>query len=211
MSVNRYFNRVNQTSEQDLFESTVIEMIQINGVDIVYIPRENFELDPILKEPRKTIFDTAHTIEAYMPDAAQFGGDQNIMSQFGLRINQTTEFVISKKRFTELGLSRLRPKEGDLIYLGNPHALNHSFVNTMWEINQVWYNNPDWQFGRHFTYRIVAETFRYSYEKFRTGMEGVDQMQLKNEDEVKWGINQEVVDHKQDLLVFNKNNPFGEL
>ena len=211
MATNKYFNRVNQNSEQDLFESTVIEMIQINGVDIIYIPRENFELDPILKEPKKTIFDSAYSIEAYMPDAAQFAGDQNIMGQFGFRINQTSEFVISKKRFAELGLRQLRPKEGDLIYLGNPHAPNPSFVNTIWEINQVWYNNPDWQFGRHFTYRIVAETFRYSYEKFRTGMEGVDQMQLKNEDEVKWGINSEVITQKQDLLLFNRKNPFGEL
>lgn len=211
MTVNPYFNRVNHNSEQNLFESTVIEMIQINGVEIVYIPRENFEMDPILGEPKKTIFDSSYAIEAYMPDAAQFGGEQNFMSQIGFRINQTTEFVISKKRFSELGLDRLRPKEGDLIYLGNPNDPNPSFTNTMWEINQVWYNNPDWQFGRHFTYRIVAETFRYSYEKFRTGKEGVDQMQVKNEDDIKWGINEAVVDKKQDLLVFDKNNPFGEL
>lgn len=211
MATNRYFNRVRMKSEQDLFESTVIEQIQINGVDVIYIPRENFEMDPILGEPKKTIFDSSYQIEAYMPDSAQFGGEQNIMGQFGFRINQTTEFVISKKRFAELGVNRLRPKEGDLIYLGDPNEPNPSFTNTLWEINQVWYNNPDWQFGRHFTYRIVAETFRYSYEKFRTGQEGIDQMQIKNEDDLKSGINEAVVNKKQDLLVFDRNNPFGEL
>lgn len=211
MATNKYFNRVNQASEQDLFESTVIEMIQINGVDVIYIPREIFELDPILKEPKKTTFKRNFIIEAYMPDAAQFGGEQSIMGQFGFRINQTTEFIISKKRFAELGTGRLRPKEGDLIYVGNPDAPNPSFTNTMWEINQVWYNNPDWQFGKHFTYRIVCETFAYSQEKFQTGKEGIDKMQIPNSVDILSGINSDVIEQKQDLLVFDRNNPFGEL
>lgn len=211
MATNKYFARVNHQAEQDLFESSVIEMIQINGVDVLYIPREDFEMDPILKEPRKTTFRRNFEIEAYMPDAGQFGGEQNIMGQLGFRINQTSEFIISKKRFAELGTGRLRPKEGDLIYVGNPYNPHSSFTNTMWEINQVWYNNPDWQFGRHFTYRIVCETFTYSYEKFKTGKEGIDQMEIKNVDNLKTGINAEVIDFKQDLLVFDKNNPFGEL
>lgn len=211
MATNKYFARVNHQAEQDLFESSVIEMIQINGVDVLYIPREDFEMDPILKEPRKTTFRRNFEIEAYMPDAGQFGGEQNIMGQLGFRINQTSEFIISKKRFAELGTGRLRPKEGDLIYVGNPYNPHGSFTNTMWEINQVWYNNPDWQFGRHFTYRIVCETFTYSYEKFKTGKEGIDQMEIKNVDDLKTGINAEVIDFKQDLLVFDKNNPFGDL
>lgn len=211
MATNPYFNRVNMQSEQDLFESTVIETIQMNGVDVWYIPREIFELDPILKEPKKTTFRRNFAIEAYMPDAGQFGGDQTIMSQMGYRINQTTEFIIAKKRFAELGTGRNRPKEGDLIYVGNPDAPNPSFTNSMWEINQVWYNNPDWQFGKHFTYRIVCESFTYSYEKFQTGKQGIDQMQIPNVEEVKLGINDEVKEFKQSLLVWDKKNPFGEL
>ena len=210
MATNKYFNRVNQQSEQDLFESTVIEMIQMSGVDVIYIPREIFELDPILKEPKKTTFRRNYAIEAYMPDAAQFAGDQTVMGQFGFRINQTTEFIISKKRFAELGMDRIRPREGDLIYVGDPDIPNPSFINSMWEVNQVWYNNPDWQFGKHFTYRIVCESFTYSYEKFQTGKAGLDQMQIPNSEDLKFGINAEVIDFKQDLLVFDKNNPFGE-
>lgn len=211
MATNKYFNRVSQSSEQSLFEDSVIEMIQMSGVDVLYIPREIFEFDPILKEPKKTTFRRSFEIEAYMPDAAQYGGEQNIMSQFGFRINQTSEFIISKKRFGELGTGRIRPKEGDLIYVGDPDNPHSSFTNTMWEINQVWYNNPDWQFGKHFTYRIVCETFAYSHEKFQTGKDGIDKMQISNTEELKQAMNQDVVDAKQDLLVWDKNNPFGEL
>lgn len=208
MTTNPYFNRTAMKAEQDLFESSVIEMIQVNGVDVIYIPREVFELDPIFKEPKKTIFKRSFPIEAYMPDAAQFGGEQNIMTQFGFRINQTTEFVISKKRFTELGTDRLRPKEGDLIYVGDINDPHDSFINQMFQINQVWYNNPDWQFGRHFTYRIVCESFINSYEKFQTGAAGLDQFQAVNSDEVKSGINSEVKAFSESLIKFDTGNPF---
>lgn len=210
MATNRFFNRVKQNTEQNLFEDMVVEMIQINGVDVLYIPREIFEVDPVLKEPKATVFKRSFPIEAYMPDAAQFGGEQNIMSKFGFRIDQTTEFVMSKKRFAELGTGRIRPREGDLIFLGDPDKPYASFVNTMFEINQVWYNNPDWQFGKHFTYRIVCSTWTGSYEKFQTGVTGLDQFNLSNQAEIDAASNNQIIGQKQDLLVFDTNNPFGE-
>ena len=185
-------------------------MIQINGVDVLYIPREIFEVDPVLKEPKATVFKRSFPIEVYMPDAAQFQGEQNIMSKFGFRINQTTELVMSKKRFSELGTDRIRPREGDLIFMGNPDSPYASFTNTMFEINQVWYNNPDWQFGRHFTYRLVCETWTGSYEKFQTGKTGPDQFNGNNQGEVQAASNDQIIAVKQDTLVFDTNNPFGE-
>ena len=210
MATNRYFNRIKQESEQDLFEDMVVEMIQMNGIDVLYIPREIFQVDPVLKEPVATVFQRSFPIEVYMPDAAQFGGDQNIMSKFGFRINQTTELVMSKRRFAELGTGRIRPREGDLIYIGDPDQPHSSFINQMFEINQVWFNNPDWQFGRHFTYRIVCESWTGSYEKFQTGKTGLDQFNLPNQEEINAASNNQIIDQKQDLLVFDTNNPFGE-
>lgn len=210
MAVNKYFNRVRQASEQDLFEDMVVEMIQVNGVDVLYIPREIFTVDPVLKEPVATIFKRSFPIEVYMPDAAQFGGEQNIISKFGFRVDQTTELVMSKRRFAELGTGRIRPREGDLIYIGNPDAPYASFTNELFEINQVWYSNPDWQFGKHFTYRIVCSTWTGSYEKFQTGQQGLDQFDIKNADVVAQASNSVIVTEKQDLLVFDTNNPFGE-
>lgn len=211
MATNPYFNRVKQVSEQDMFEANVIEAIQINGVDVWYLPRENFEIDPILKEPKKTTFQRAFPIEAYQPDAAQYGGLGQIMSEFGPRVDNITEFVISKKRFAELGTGRTRPKEGDLIYVGDPWNPIGSYTNYMFEINQCWYNNPDWQFGRQFTFRLVCSTFTYSYEKFHSGLPGVDAQAVTNIEELLEGINHEVIEEKKELFIPGKmDNVFGE-
>lgn len=209
MTTNPYFNKVDRQSEQDWFEQQVIEAIQFGGVDIFYIPLENFVLDPILGEPTQVVFDKAFKIEAYMTDAAQFEGEQNLMSKFGLRMDQTTEFYISKKRFNELGTGKLRPMEGDLIYIGDGKQQYKSFANAFFEINNVWYSSPEWQFGRHFTFRISAQTYTYSYEKMRTGVKSVDKMQKSNKTEVAQAVNNPV-DQASPFVVFDENNPFKD-
>lgn len=213
MVTNRYFNHKQETGEQDLFEDIVIEMIQMNGTDVLFIPREIFEIDPVLQEPKKTIFRRNFIIEAYQPDAFQYNGDQNIMSKFGFRVNQTTDLIMSKKRFAELGTGRSRPMEGDLIYIGDLDDPDFSLTNTLFEINQVWYNRPDWQFGRHFTYKLVCETFTGSREKFQTGKKAADQFEsISDSYEEPTRVNQGIIQEKQDIIInaFDRNNPFGD-
>lgn len=213
MPVNEYFNTSTETSEQDFFEDLVIEMIQMNGQDVLYIPREIFEIDPVLQEPKKTVFKRNFIIEVYTPDAYQYSGEQNIMSKFGFRINQTTEMIMSKKRFAELGTDRLRPMEGDLIYIGDPYNPDFSLTNTLFEINQVWFNQPDWQFGKHFTYKLVLEAWVGSREKFQTGKIALDKMDTISETlEAASRINENIITAKQDIIVdsFDRNNPFGD-
>lgn len=210
MATNKYFNQVDRASEQDTFEDLVIEMIQTNGVDIMYIPREDFEMDPILKEPTKTTFRKALPIEVYMPDGGNPSGDQAVMSQLGFRIDNTTELFMSKRRFSELGLDRIRPREGDLIYVGDPWSPYDSFLNALFEIKSVWYNHSEWDFGRHFVYRITAALFRNSYEQFQTGIPALDAMQANNEAEVNAASNNDIIEAKKPLLVFDPCNPLGE-
>lgn len=213
MAINRYFNHSTETTEQDLFEDLVIEMIQMSGQDILYIPREIFEIDPVLQEPKKTIFRRNFIIEAYQDDAFQYSGDQNIMSKFGFRVNQTTDLIISRKRFAELGTGRIRPMEGDLIYIGNVYDPDFSLTNTLFEINQVWHNTPDWQFGRHFTYKIICETWTGAREKFQTGKLALDQFaNISDSYEETSRVNEGIIQEKQDIIVneFDRNNPFGD-
>jgi len=209
MATNKYFNRLKQTSEQDLFEDMVIESIQQSGVDVWYIPRENLEVDPILGEPTQSTFREAFLIEAYLPEGGQMDGQQNLMSKFGFRMNQTIDMIISKRRWAEIGTGFPRPREGDLIYIGDSQNSYSSFLNTFFEINQVWYTNPDWQFGRHFTYKMMCEVFTYSYEKFQTGVTTIDDMQLPNMDIVDMAIN-EALEQQKPSVVIDKSNPFGD-
>lgn len=145
------------------------------GYEIYYLPRSVITQDDILGEDIQTIFNKVYKIEALMPDAGNFGGDQNIMSKFGFRLNATAEFMISKKRFFDLGINDyLRPKEGDLIWIGNIDQPMASFPNVMFEINQVWYDWPGFQFGKQFVYKLVCESFTFSWERFRTGLKAID-------------------------------------
>lgn len=209
MPVNPYFANVSEEQDQDLFEDLTIETIQISGINVKYIPREIFEIDPVLQEPRKTTFDRAFLIEVLPTDLGNYEGEQNIMAKFGFRLNQSSEFVMSKKRFAELGTGRDRPKEGDLIYVGEiMGAARSSFTNSLFEIKNVWYMDPSWQLGKNFVYRISSELFRYSYENINTGVENIDQFQIENEDEMDLGVNEDIVNEQPELIDFDKQNPF---
>lgn len=210
MATNPYFNKTNSLEEQNLFEDLVVEMIQFAGVDVLYMPRKIVEFDHVLKEPTKSTFDRAFPVEVYMPDGGNYGGEQNIMSKFGFRVNQTTELMLSKKRFDELGTGLLRPTEGDLIFIGNAAGSYGRFTNTLMEINQVWYNPPDWQFGKHFTYKLVCETFIYNFETVKTGHQAPDEIE-KEPGGLEGSIsvsNEPILDLAATTL-FDKKNPFA--
>lgn len=212
MTTNPYFNHTGQTSEQELFEDMVIEMIQLKGVDIQYIPRNILVMDPVLREPKSEVFKGAYTIEAYLPDTGNYGGEQNLMSKFGFRINQVTEILISKRRWAEIGLGPefVRPRAGDLIYIGNVRTPYGTYTNSLFEINHVWYQEPDWQFGRHFTFKLDCETFTYSHESMETGIETVDKLSHDSvQREIDEAINDKLQPDKEALMKFDTNNPFG--
>lgn len=190
----------------------VIEMIQMSGQDVTYVPREDFVVDDVLQEPKATQFRRTYLIEAYNASGHQYDGEQNIMSKFGFRVNQTTELIISKKRFAELGTSRTRPMEGDLIYIGDAFNPENSLTNSLFEITQVWYDSPDWQFGKNFVYKISLETFTVSRERFKTGKPALDTFDdISDEQEAKSSINQSSIAKTSDTIsqAFDRQNPFA--
>ena len=218
MATSKYFNHIERKSEQDMFEDLTVEQIQIWGYDIWYVPRTVLELDDILGDPIQSIFQKAFKIEALIPDAGDFGGDQAIMSKFGWRLNQTTNFMIARRRWREMGLPfprNAQPQPGDVIFLGNEDFPDGSFANTFWEINQVWYDSPGFELGRQYCFRLACETFTYSHEKFRTGVTVVDSIDkplnpYTPNDQDDTAINQPVKRDKQNLLKFDTGNPFGD-
>ena len=217
--LNPYFNNIHRESEQDLHESLVVENIQIFGIDVLYIPLESFQVDPILREPKNIKYQNSYTIEAYLPDNGETDGEQNIMSKFGFRVNKTVEILIAKKRFHEVCPGKERPYEGDLIYIGNPTDPRGSFMNLFLEINQVSYQTPEWAFGNHYTYKLFCETYTYSYEKFETGVPAVDQFDLTGPDHAparaanieQTASNKSIEDAKKLFQEFSKDNPLTGL
>ena len=105
MAVNTAFHTSNLHSlatERSLYQNLIKEAIQIYGHDVYYVNRTTVALDNVLGEDSLSKFTTQHPIEMYVEDAEGFGGDKEIISQFGLENRNEITFVVSKERFQEM-------------------------------------------------------------------------------------------------------------
>ena len=105
MAVNSAFHTSNLHSlatERSLYQNLIKDAIQIYGHDVYYVNRTTVAIDTILGEDALSKFNNAQPIEMYVEDAEGFGGDKEIISQFGLENRNEITFVVSKERFQEL-------------------------------------------------------------------------------------------------------------
>ncbi len=105
MAVNSIFHTSNSHSlstERSLYQDLIKEAIQIYGHDVYYVNRTTTAIDTLLGEDALSKFNNAQPIEMYVEDAEGFGGDKEIITQFGLENRNEITFVVSKERFQEL-------------------------------------------------------------------------------------------------------------
>jgi hypothetical protein len=166
MALNPYI-RVNNATyqpERNLVEDLTIEAIKIHGMEMYYIPRDLVSRDDFFGESKYSRFNEFKMIEMYMDTTQAFeGGDA--FSKFGFEIRDSVKFTVSKKRFLR-ETSKVRPLEGDLLYL----PLNKG----LFEIKFVEHENPFYQLGKLYSYQLTCELFQYSEEEFDTGVEEID-------------------------------------
>lgn len=157
------------SGEQNVVEDLTIEIIQTMGRDMVYIPRTLVNVDNLFGEDAISKFDDGYQLEMYVASVDGFEGEGDILSKFGLEIRDKMDLIVSRKRFEEtVGAyeSTTRPKEGDLIYF--------PLSKTLFEINFVEHENPFYQLGKLFTYKLSCEVFTYSQEEIDTGYSEID-------------------------------------
>ena len=115
MAVNSAFHTNNLHSlatERSLYKNLVKEAIQIYGHDVYYVNRETVALDNVLGEDALSKYTNAEPIEMYVEDSESFGGDKEIITQFGLENRNEITFVVSKERFQEMD-SQINLEEGE--------------------------------------------------------------------------------------------------
>lgn len=167
MSTSRFFNHLEHMGEISLYDSLVIESIQISGFDIRYIMRDN-DIEPILYESKNNKFleENSWLIEANIPDDLMgWQGDGYMLNHFGIQMDYSGSILISKTRWQEVISERKghnhkyrdRPMEGDLIYFGYG---KEKFNHTLFQINHVDYNDQQWQHGRTFVYRLKCSLYK---------------------------------------------------
>lgn len=214
MATSPYFSHQAERNEQRLFDDLVVETIQLAGVDVYYLPAIRDEIDPILGESVRTTFRDIMPIEAYMPSGGVPSGDGEIMAKFGYAQRDTIEVVISKTRFrnasakARLGLER--PREGDLIFIGDIDQPYASQVNQFYEITYLGFTDALWNFGQTTAFKVTLTSYVRSHEKFETG--GIlDPIMEDISEDMEAAVNTAVKDTKATLLSFDKDNPLSNV
>ena len=136
-------------------------------MDILYCPREIMVKDGVFNEEVIGEFNDAYIIEAYLENPEGFAGNGDLLTKFGVAQTDEITMVISQQRFSDLISQFLlldpdyqapeRPQEGDLIFL--PLTSNY------FEIKFVEHEEPFYQLGKGYVYKLKAELFEYSDEK----------------------------------------------
>lgn len=166
MPTNVFFNHAVST-EQHLYEDLVVESLRIYGHETYYLPREIVEEDSILGEDVQSTFGDAYSVEMYLENTEGFEGEGDLMSKFGVQVRDQATFIISLRsweRFISLDsnlATSMRPNEGDLLYF--------PLSGSMFEIKFVEHENPFYQVGKLFVFKLQCELFEYSGEDFDTG------------------------------------------
>ena len=170
MATNLYFQNVTSHAEQELINGLTSEVIQIHGMDVLYIPRTLVKEDLILGEDVLSSFSTTYEIEMYLKGTEGFGGEGDLVSKFGLDVRDEVIFTVHKDRFELAAEPMTKPLEGDLIFL--PKTSKGLF-----EIKFVEHEQPFYQAGKNYSFDLTCELFQYSEEQLDTGIAVIDDIE----------------------------------
>ena len=160
-------------SEQLLHEDITVEAISIYGQNFYYIPRQLVAKDEILGEDRLSEFKKAFSIEMYLENDGGFEGQGAFIQRFGgMMMEQSATLTVARRRWDQLvgrfGVTTIpsRPNEGDLLYF--------PLTDGLFEIKFVQHQDPFYQIGKLFVYKLEVELFQYSSERISTGTTQID-------------------------------------
>jgi len=145
------------------------------------------DTDDVLGEVQSSKFNDAYIIEAYLNNFEGYAKGSDIMTKFGINLQNEITLTISRERYEDFiapfivthnaknaGTDVLlgeRPKEGDLIFF--------PLGERLFEIKHVEHENPFYQLGKNYIYELQCELFRYEDEQFDTNVSFVDERALE--------------------------------
>ena len=177
MPTNVYFD-TGTRPEQTLYEDLMIEQLKIYGQDVFYIPRTLVKEDNLFGEDTLSKFGDAYLIEMYFENVEGYEGEKEIMSKFGLQMNEDVTFVVARRRFEQLVshdsnlIVKTRPNEGDLVYFPK--------VKKIFEITFLDHDDPFYQVHNVPAFKLKCKTFEYSSEDLDTGITEIDAIETDN-------------------------------
>ena len=175
MALNPHFLQGSR-GEQRLVQSLINEHLKIYGVEVTFIPRKFVNTSTIIEEVTASKFDDNFLIEAYVDTYDGYAGAGDVLTKFGMSLRDEVTLTISKERFEEfispfmdadddIELSS-RPREGDLVFF--------PLGQRLFEIKFVEHEEPFYQLGSNYVYKLKCELFEYEDEVIDTSIEAID-------------------------------------
>ena len=177
MPTNVYFD-TGTKPEQNLYEDLIIEQLRIYGQDCYYIPRNMVSEDKVFGEDSLSKFEDAYMLEMYVDNIDGYEGEKDLMSKFGLDIQDDATFTVARRRWEQFVtvdnniVVSSRPNEGDLVYWPKGSKL--------FEITFVDHDDPFYQVHNLPTYKLKCKTFEYGSEDLDTGIAEIDAIETDN-------------------------------
>ena len=161
--------------EQRLYEDLIIEQLRAFGQEVFYLPRTLVNEDTIFGEDPLSEFNDAYLIEMYVENIEGYDGEKELMTKFGLDIQNEVTFVVARRRWEQLIsidqnlIVSTRPNEGDLVYFPRTKHL--------FEISFVDHDDPFYQVQNLPVYKLKCRSFDYSSEQIDTGIVEIDNIE----------------------------------
>ena len=177
MALNPFFLQ-GSVGEQNLMQELINEQLKIYGVEITYIPRKIVNRSTVFEELERSKFDDNFLLEAYVETFDGYGGQGDIMTKFGMTLKDELTVSISRERFEDFIAPFMeamnddeiivdtRPREGDLVFF--------PLGNRLFEVKFVEHEDPFYQLGKNYVYKLQCELFEYEDEVIDTGIEEID-------------------------------------
>ena len=183
MPVSPFFQH-GSPDEQRLVQSLVDEHLSIHGIDVYYIPRKQIVTDDILGEVQSSKFNDNYLIEAYLNNYEGYAKGGDVMTKFGINLQNEITLTISRERFEDFiapfqfNSTNLtgaldgdidfgtRPKEGDLIWF--------PLGERLFEIKLVEHETPFFQLGKNYTYELQCELYQLQDDIIDTNVAAID-------------------------------------
>ena len=175
MALNPHFLQGSR-GEQRLVQNLINEHLKIYGVEVTFIPRKFVNQSTIIEEVTTSKFDDNFLIEAYVDNYDGYAGAGDVLTKFGMSLRDEVTLTISKERFEEfispfmdadddIELSS-RPREGDLVFF--------PLGQRLFEIKFVEHEEPFYQLGSNYVYKLKCELFEYEDEVIDTTIDAID-------------------------------------
>ena len=175
MALNPYFQQGSQ-GEQRLVQDLINEHLRIYGIEVTYIPRKFVNQATIIEEVTASKFDDNFSVEMYVNSYDGYSGAGDVLTKFGMSLRDEVELTVSKERFEEFIAPFMvasedidlasRPREGDLVFF--------PLGQRLFEIKFVEHEDPFYQLGKTYVYKLKCESFEYEDEVIDTSLNIID-------------------------------------